>query len=54
MSSRSEFTDGATAVTGEDDEVSDDFLLALTGKGGTIREAFELSDSFVCRIRAKI
>jgi hypothetical protein len=54
MSSGSEFTDGVATMTGEDDEVSESFLLAFLGIGGVVEEIFELSGLFMGRRLVKL
>lgn len=54
MSSGSDFTDGVATMTGDDDEVSESFLLALAGKEGLVDEVFELSGPFMGRRLAKM
>jgi len=41
-------------MTGDDDEVSESFLLALAGKEGLVEEVFELSGPFMGRRLAKM
>jgi len=41
-------------MTGDDDEVSESFLLALAGKEDLVEEVFELSGPFMGRRLAKM
>ena len=54
MSSGSDFTEGVATMTGDDDEVSESFLLALAGIEGLVEEVFELSDPFMGHRLAKM